>query len=319
MGMLETLFPACRRRRVTPWRDIGDFFDGLVGFFGSSGPCAGVDRRRRAGQDGPQRPRRGHGSITRHGPPGSGRRAGRPRGTGARAGREARRRVVRAVVIPARQFAIRSFADVADESSKVLTENARNIERQVDGFERMKNSLERGCPTPPPTKGAFNPDFSGRRRRNASAPTSTWPNGTGRSTAATSTRPRGNVGGLKGDYGPLPESFDGRTPGLPAPGGMPDVPGGQHGGVKVPDFRPPGGVSGWPDGSGPGGGSGGYGSGGYQPGRLPAYDGTTAAAAFGPGRRCGGRLRRGRGRGWRVRRRWLRAFRACPAGRRPRC
>ena len=160
---------------------------------------------------------------------------------------------------------IRSFADVADESSRRLASNARTIEGQVHSFERVNNSLE-VMPDPPPRRGAFNPDFGGRLRRKIRR----------YEEQAARNRERyqfyvddtlDNVDNVDNDYGKLPEGW-GRGPGGVEPG--PNRPGGPD--VDAPVVRGPGGIPIWP-GSDLGGNGNGSGS---DDGR---FSGTIAAAA----------------------------------------
>jgi len=184
----------------------------------------------------------------------------------------------------ARQL-IRSFADVADESSKVLSSNAQNLQRQVDSFERMRGELE-PMPDPPPEKGAFNPDFNGAAKKRIRRYQQMAERNRQRYQGYVDNT-NDNLGSLDDKFDPLPD-LDG-----PAGRGSHGWPGGSGGGWggsgsqypgpnPYPGQRPyPGGGSGGSGGSG--GGWGGSGS-PYTPDFTPSrYDGSTAAASFGPG------------------------------------
>lgn len=179
----------------------------------------------------------------------------------------------------ARQL-IHSFADAADESSKVLASNARNLQRQVDGFERMRNSLE-PMPDPPPEKSAFNPDFSGAAKRRIRRYNQMAERNRQRYQGYVDDTNE-NLGSMGYDYNPLPDR--GGRGGWGGSGGW--GPSGSGSGIPMPPRWP--GSEPWT----PGGGSGGFGP-GYQPGQYtpggydPSYSGTTAAS-FGPGSAGGG-------------------------------
>lgn len=191
---------------------------------------------------------------------------------------------------------IRAFADVADESSTVLAANARNLQRQVDGFERMKNSLE-PMPDPPPEQEALDPDFSGSAKKRIRRYQ--------QQAARNLERYRGyvdetreNVGSIGHSYGDLADQRGGRSGGgygTSRPGWGSGSGGYGSGSGGYGSGSGGYGSGGWPGGSGYGGSgsSGGYDGAGYQPGgyRGPGYsggssggyEGGTTAAAFGPG------------------------------------
>lgn len=285
MSLLDTLFPGLPPTPGDMLEDIGDFFEGVAGFFSSSGPSAesiAVGALVKTIMGGP-------GAQSMYDAQRATRRQVDVQADLAGQAHELVAKLETAWTGPSAsgaKLAIRSFADVADESSRVLTSNARNIERQVDGYERMRNSLE-PMPDPPPTKGAFNPDFSGAAKKRIRAYQHMAERNRQRYSGFVD-ETKGNIGDLDAEYGPLP-GFDGRNPGYPGGGypGMPGYPGGGRPG-GLPDYRPPS----WPGGSSPGGSGGytpggGYGRpfdpGGFDPGRIGEFDGTTAAASYGSG------------------------------------
>lgn len=275
---LEHIFPGLPPTPGGLIEGAGDFFDGVASFFSSSGPSA-------------ESIKVGMLVKTIKGGPGAGGLYEALRATEQQAeiqtdlSGQAHELVGRLEAAwsgkssdGARQL-IRSFADVADESSEVLASNARNLQRQVDGFERMRDSLE-PMQDPPPEKSFGNPDFHGTAKKRIRRYQQQAERNRQRYQAYVDDTNE-NLNDLGHDHRPLPGMNDsgGRGPSpWPGPGPSPR-PTPYPGPNPFPGPRPyPGGGSG-----GSGGGWGGSGS-PYTPDFTPSrYDGSTAAASFGPG------------------------------------
>lgn len=272
MGLLHQLFPNLPPMPEGDLQsDDGGFFDSIGSFFGGSGPSKesiAVGKLVKIVQQGP-----GTGSLY-----------------GAKRATERQMEIQRELSGQAHELTarletawtgqssygayetIRSFADTADESSRLLNRNARHIQNQVDSFERMHNSLE-PMPDPPPRKGAMDPDFSGRAKKRIRRYEQQAARNRDRYNYYVNDT-RDNYGGIE-ESGPMPGQ-GGRRPRPPYP-----TPWGGGGGGPIPVPSSPGGRPGdWnsnisdPSRRGVDMGA--------NPGYQGAdYDGTSAAAAYG--------------------------------------